>query len=343
MQVASTLFAGAVAVLVAAAVATVAFPGVVAEPNEPVRDPGPVDVAELSVEPGDVAGGTTELGLRARVAHSGNPATNVSVRFRAIDADSGFVVAEQRTGLGELADEGWHPANATLRVERAGGYVLEAKVFRGDQPVDTARREVSGVAALTPAYAETGVAFTDRGTLPTVLVAVGSVADNRTELEIAASLTNEGDDASSDLRTVVVVRQAESNVVAGRAETEVGEIRAGRTEYAEATVTVPSEYNYYVDVALYKDGVLVDSTRSVANLDPTERIEPNVTERDVEFQVSDFESDAPQTTTAEASDDTADRENGGSGGSAPGFGVGTGLAAVALAAAVLYARRDHDE
>jgi hypothetical protein len=340
MQVSRALFGGAVVVLVAAGVAAFAFPGVVAEPTEPVREPGPVDVAELAVEPGAVSGGTTELGLRAQVAHRGNPTPNVTVRFRAIDAASGFVVAEERASLGRVTGDSWQPANASLRVERAGGYVLEAKVFRDGRPVDTVRREVAGVQALTPAYARTGVSFTEQGTLPTVLVSVASADGNQTELSVSASLTNGGDDAFGDLRTVVVVRQAESNVVAGRAETEVGEIRAGRTEYATASVTVPSKYNYYVDVALYKDGVLVDSTRSVANLDPQERIEPNVTERDVEFRVSDFESDTPTTTDGSGGVEEA---AGGSGGGVPGFGVGVAVAAVALAAAVAYARRDFNE
>jgi hypothetical protein len=339
MQAARVLLGGAVAVLVLAVVAAAALPGVVAEPREQVRAPGPIEVEELSVQPGNVSGATAELALQAQVAHHGNPTRNVSVRFRAIDAESGFVVAERRVSLGTLTDEGWHAANATLRVERSGGYVLEARLFQDDRPVDTVRREVSGMAALTPAYARTGVSFTEQGTVPTVLVGVESVQDNRTTLRVETSLTNEGDVVSEDLRTAVVVRQAESNVVAGRAETDVGQIRAGRTERATATVTVPSGYNYYVDVALYKDGVLVDSTRSVANLDPEQRISANVTETDVEFQVSDFEgeSDGPpgqRRTTVEEE---------GAGGAVPGFGLGAGLAAVVVALAFVNFRRDIHE
>lgn len=342
MQVARALFAGAVVVLALAVVGAAALPGVAADRSEQVTEPGPVDVAELSVQPGAVAGGTADLALEAQVSHAGNPTGNVSVRFRAIDAESGFVVAERRTDLGRLAAGGWHPANASLRVAREGGYVLESTLFRDDRPVDTVRREVSGMAALTPEYAETGVAFTEQGTVPTVLVSVGSVSGNQTELSVAASLTNQADEASDDLRTVVVVRQADSNVVAGEAETDVGRIRAGRTERASATVSVPSEYNYYVDVALYKDGVLVDTTRSVANLDPTERVDPNVTERDVEFAVSDFESDTgPEQTTESAGGDPDGAR--GSGGSVPGFGPIAALAAVALAAVAAYARSDTDE
>lgn len=342
MKVARALVAGAVVVLALAAVGAAALPGVAADRSEPIRDPGRVDVAELSVQSDDVGGGTAELALEAQVAHAGNPTENVSVRFRAIDAESGLVVDERRTDLGRVAAGGWHPANASLRVDREGGYVLESTLFRNDRPVDTVRREVSGMAALTPEYARTGVAFTEQGSVPTVLVSVDSVAGNRTDLSVAASLTNQGDDASGDLRTVVVVRQADSNVVAGEAETDVGQIRAGRTERASATVSVPSDYNYYVDIALYKDNVLVDTTRSVANLDPTERVDPNVTEEDIAFAVSDFESTSgPEQTADGAGDDQPD--GGSAGGSVPGFGAVVALAAVALAAAAAYTRSDTDE
>jgi hypothetical protein len=337
MHVARALFASAAVVLVVVVVAAGALPGAVTDPTERVRAPGPVDIEELAVKPGAVSGGTAELDLKAQVSHHGNPTQNVSVRFRAIDADSGLLATEQRASLGELTEDGWHAANATLRVERSGGYVLEATLFRDGRPVDTTRREVSGMEALTPEYARTGVSFTEQGTVPTVLVSVESVADNRTTLRIETSLTNRGDEPSDDLRTVVVVRQAESNVVAGSAETDVGQIREGRTERTTATVTVPSDYNYYVDVSLYRDGVLLDSTRSVANLDPTQRIQANVTETEVAFEVSDFEGEQP---TGERPTDT---EGGESGGGIPGFGLGLGIGAVVLALAVASVRRSTNE
>ena len=338
MHVARALFASAAVVLVVVVVAAGALPGAVTDPTERVRAPGPVDIEELAVKPGAVSGGTAELDLKAQVSHHGNPTQNVSVRFRAIDADSGLLATEQRASLGELTEDGWHAANATLRVERSGGYVLEATLFRDGRPVDTTRREVSGMEALTPEYARTGVSFTEQGTVPTVLVSVESVADNRTTLRIETSLTNRGDEPSDDLRTVVVVRQAESNVVAGSAETDVGQIREGRTERTTATVTVPSDYNYYVDVSLYRDGVLLDSTRSVANLDPTRVVRANETRADVEFDTGDFTR--PDTVT-ERMDGGRETETTVSG-SGPGFGVGLALVAL-LAIALLTARRQTDD
>jgi hypothetical protein len=97
-------------------------------------------------------------------------------------------------------------------------------------------------------------------------------------------------------------------------------------------VTVPSGYNYHLDALVREGDVVVDTARSVANLDPTERVEANVTVRDVGLRVEDFERTdderAPQprrTTRAE--------------GGHPGFGLPAAATALAIAAIAAIARR----
>jgi PGF-CTERM protein len=131
----------------------------------------------------------------------------------------------------------------------------------------------------------------------------------------------------------MALRQADSNIVAGRTSVPVGSIRPGRTTTVETQLTVPSGYNYYVDAVLRRDGVVIDSARGAANLDPRETISVNETRRDVELRVSDFsrgEGDDVDRPAPEATGGPT--ESGG-----PGFGVGA--AAAAVAAAALLARR----
>jgi PGF-CTERM protein len=151
-------------------------------------------------------------------------------------------------------------------------------------------------------------------------------------LDLSAALTNEGDESTSDLEVTFTVRQAESNVVADRVTADVGDIRAGRTSTVDAAVTVPEDYNYYVDAVLWRDDVHVDSAQSVANLDPTERISADETETDVAFEASDFESES------ERDDGRAEYDSGESTAEeTPGFGVAIGV--VALHATALFDRR----
>jgi PGF-CTERM protein len=252
------------------------------------------------------------------------------VRFRATDAESGFVAATRTVDVGTLDEDGETPVDANLTVEREGGYRIEATVFRDGERIGTGGKTVSGLEALTPAYARTSVGFTDSEALPPVSVSVGSVENNRTTLDLAAALTNRGDDPSGDLRVTVVLRQADSNIVAARSETAVGTIRPGRTETVETSVTVPTRYNYYVDAVLWTDGVVVDTARTAANLDPTERISVNETERDVELRVEEFADDEREQRPEPEATRTVST-------SAPGFGVGVAVAA--LLAVALAARR----
>jgi PGF-CTERM protein len=324
--------AAAVVLLLAAGVVALVVPGVIANPDRVTR-PGPVGVEEMTVAPGEVRGGTADLRVLTRIDHSGEPTPNVTVRFRAYGADSGLLVDEQTVDLGEVTGDRSRPVNGTLRVPREGGYVLETTVFRDGERYDQRSRRVSGVAALTPPYAQSAVAFSDGTALPPLSVAVAEADDNRTQLRVTASLENGGDDPSGDLRVAFRLRQAESNLQAGTASQQVGEIQAGRTGEATATVTVPSGYNYYVDAVLYRDDVVIDSARSVANLGPRERISADETVRDVEFDVEDFEGGGTdrgrdgEPTPAAATDSAA-----------PGLGPGVALVAL-LATATLVVRR----
>lgn len=326
------LTAAAVAVFLVALLGAAVAPGVLADPStdDPVR-PGHVSIAESpAISPGEVDGSTATLTLTTRIGHAGNPTDNVSVRFRAYDAESGLLATERTVEMDELTGERSVPVNASLTVSREGGYVIETTVFRDGQTVDRERTRVSGLAALG-----TEVRFTESDAVPPLAVSVDSVdgTENRTTLAVAASLTNSGQEPSGDLRVEIILRQAESNLVAARESTTIGAIGPGRTTDATTQVTVPSDYNYYVDAAVYRDGVLVDTARSVANLDPTETISPNETVREVEFEVGDFAGD----------EDTADDGRRTEAGqtvtetSTPGFGVAVALAA--LAGATLIARR----
>lgn len=321
----------AVVILAATLVGVAFLPGALASPDIGDQEPpGRITVNEQVVAPGDVNGDTVELTLLTDLEHVEGPLENVSVRFRAIDANSGLLKDETVVDVGTVDADGEFSVNGTLVVPRQGDYLLETAVYAGNNRVARTTTEVRGVHALTPDYADQNVGFTDGRVWPTIAVAVDSVEENETTLRITASITNEGDAASEDLRLGLILRQADSNVVADEAETTVGAIRPGRTDTVSVTVTVPSEYNYYVDAALWHDNVLIDETQSVANLDPQRTISANETQEEVEFEVGEFAEEEAETETPERSTVTREEET-------PGFGIT--VAIVALAIVTLVARR----
>jgi PGF-CTERM protein len=323
------LTAGAVGVIAVALLVALLAPGAFASPQEePVR-PGPVDIGDVTIQPGAVTGQTATLQVNTALRHRGNPTPNVTVRLRAIDSESGLLETSERVEVGQLQGDRERTVPANLTVAREGGYRIEIAVYQDGQRVATGSRSVAGMEALTPEYARTPVEFSELETLPPIDVSVQEAGEQRATLDISTWLTNRGDEPTGEIRVGIVVRQADSNLVADRTETSVEAIEPGRTAATELTASVPSEYNYYIDAIVWKDGVVVDTARTAVNLDPSERISVNETRREVEFEVGDFERrdgapERPRETEA------AQEE-------APGFGMV--VAAVALLVAALVARR----
>ncbi len=329
------LLAGGIAVVVIASLlVSVLIPGAIADQSpEDVRT-SHLHIEDVAIAPGAVSGGTATLAVETRLDHRGGPAENVTVLVRAIHADSGLVETTVEKKVPTIEGRRETSVTQNVSVERRGDYRIETVVFRDGERIAEGVKEVNGVGSLKPAYAETNVAFhwqDETSGFPPVEYSIADAGNDRTTLNVSTYLTNQGDDASENVRVVFTARQADSNIVADRVSVPVGEIEAGRTASPAATLTVPDGYNYYLDAVLWKDGVVVGSARSAANLDPSEKLSVNQTRSEVELSVSDFSDGSnanKETTTVSATDGQ------------PGFTALAGL--VALVVAVAVARRNHD-
>ncbi|WP_144921466.1 DUF7490 domain-containing protein [Halorubrum salsamenti] len=339
MDTRTALLAAAAALLLAGAIGAVATPDAITDPREANERPGDVHIVDTVVSPGEVRGETAELRLGVDLRHRGSTVENVTVRHRAIGADSGLLVDETTVDVGDVDGGGERTVNGSVDVDRVGGYRIETVVFADGERRASQTTRVGGVAALTPDYADSRVGFTEGNVWPTVAVSV-SEADNETAtLSVSLSVTNRGDAVSEPLDLRVLLRQSESNVIADEASETVGEVRPGRTDTVTTTVEVPANYNYYIDAALWSDDVLIDETQGVANLNPRETISANQTTEEVEFAVEDFTRGGGGDDAGEGADgaDRPERDADGAGDSTPGFGPLVAL--VALVAAALVARR----
>lgn len=327
------LAAAAVVAVVSAGVVAVA-PGVIATPSDdPVR-PGSVDIVDIAIAENGVTGETATLAVENRLRHRGPPAPNVTVTVRAIDTDSGLLTRERTVEVGTLTGDREAVARTNLTVPRDGGYRIETAVYVDGRRVETGSRTVQGLSALTPPRARSTVAFATDGPIPPLSVSVAEAGGDRTTLAVTSSLENRGDEAVGDLAVRIVVRQAESNVVAADRTVEVGRIRPGRTDGTTAEVTVPANYNYRVDAVLLRDGVRLGAAQTVVNLNPRRTIEADTTDQAVRFEAGEFErggaaGDRPRATGTPAAS-----------AGAPGFGpLVPVVAALALSALALARSR----
>lgn len=337
MDTKKTLLAAAVGLLLVSAVGVVAAPDALVDPREGDERPGDIRIADTVVSPGEIRGETAELELGLDLQHRGSTVENVTVRHRAIGADSGLLVDETTIAVGDVDVEGEQTVSGAVDVERSGGYRIETVVFVDGERRTGQTTRVGGVEALTPDYADSRVGFTEGAVWPTVAVSVVDADNTSATLSVSVSVTNRGDTISDDVDLRLLVRQADSNVIADEARETVGSVRPGRTDTVTTTVEVPATYNYYLDAALFDDDVRIDETQGVANLNPQETISAEETVEDVEFAVEDFAEATDDASRPVEDVDEVDDVAEDTGDDAPGFGVVVAVAALLVAA--LYARR----
>ncbi len=337
MDARNTLLAVATVIALVGAVGVVAAPDALDDPRDTDGPPGETDLVDVVVEPGEVRGETATLDLLVDLEHQGSAVENVTIRHRAIGSDSGLLVDETVVDVGDVDRDGEMTVNGSVDVDRDGGYHLETVLYVDGERRTERTTRVAGVSALTPSYADSHVGFSDGEVWPTVAVAVSDADGETATLSVSTAVTNRGDDPSEDLDLRLLLRQADSNVVADETSETVGSVRPGRTETATATVDVPDGYNYYVDAALFDDDVLVDETQDVANLDPQETIDANETVEDVEFAVEEFARDDAVDDAGDAPREEAVEEDAEIDDETPGFGII--VAVTALLLATLVARR----
>lgn len=331
----TALVTGIIGVLVVSVVFVGIVPGVLEDPRVD-DEPGLLRITEVTVAAEDVTGESVTLVLDSRLAHRGGVSENVTIEFRASHRETGLIATTHTQSIGDLSETGERSITADIVVPRNGGYIVDIIVFQDGERVSSTSREIRGVGTLKPAYAESTVGFhqfEERGdpALPVITYSIAATNDDRTTLSVSAYLTNTGDTPVGGHELVMRARQADSNIIAAESSVTIDPIPPGETAQPTVELTVPSEYNYYLDALLWKNGVLVDDAIAAANLDPTREISVNRTREEVGLEVSDFERSpsqggAPVPTPSDEMDQ-------------PGFGIGIALAAIVIGGIVSLRRR----
>lgn len=313
-----------------------------------------LDTQEVTITSERVDGQTVTLSIDLYLRQDARPrgldaddaelrSENVSVRLRATDRETGLIADTTDLDVDPIEGERDFEVSGTITVDRDSAYDIEALVFQDDRRIEVGRTSVSGLDRLEPEYARSPVRF-ERfagSDIPVVGYTVEAAGDEEADLGVSAYVTNTGDGDHDDVEVELIARQTDSNIIADSERVRVGDIRPGRTETAETTLTVPDGYNYYLDAVIWRDGVIVDTAREGATLNP------NTTAPDVgraedeeegvavgDFVTDDAEEDVPAERDAVAEDEVEDDEQ-------PGLGIAAALFALALvlAAVARIARR----
>ncbi|MEY7851254.1 hypothetical protein AB7C87_18880 [Natrarchaeobius sp. A-rgal3] len=338
-------------VVVAAALATLALSGAIADPDDPETGASVeshASLQEVTIAADEVSGETASLAVDTYLTAYGGSVENVTVVHRATDTDTGLVEDTTEREVGTLERDAETTSQSTVDVPREGGYEIETFVYVDGERTESATHRVSGVDSLTPAYADTGLEFHRFGehyggafeNVPAIEYSVESTSGDDATLEVTSHLTNTGDDPTDSLELEVKARQADSNVVADTETVPISDVDSGETATPTATLEVTDEYRYYLDAVLWLDGTIVATDRAMADLRP-ESVVANETDVESTFSTADFEDDdGLETTEAGPVDDSPDGDTEAEDvDEVPGFGASTAALSAVVAIALILTRR----
>jgi hypothetical protein len=287
-----------------------------------------VDVTGITVGADKVTGSEVTLNVTTDIQNTNGISSGISrVQLKAYDTASGLLVAEKTSDAGFLGIRGSGFSTQTIVIPRAGSYRLVSTVFENGQRKGQGEKTVYNLERLTPDIQETGLAISDIDFL--VRKVTGDTATIQTDIYF----TNNNRDPSGPFDIEVKAKEEDAQLLADKQRAHVESIQPDATRVSSVSLSVPDQYNYVVEVAVWKNETII--LRGEGNV----RLRPGVqVPKDTQFVTKQIEtskfvqgsSDAGYVTAIPAPYATM---------KSPGFGVLPGLVALGSLAIIAHVRR----
>ncbi|OEU75090.1 MAG: hypothetical protein BA869_04185, partial [Desulfuromonadales bacterium C00003107] len=240
------------------------------------------------------------------------------------------------TPAGTIQKERTKPVSQSINVKREGGYRIEAVLFEDEEIMDKKTVKIDGIGDLDPNIYDIGVRVQEMDFL------VKNVTDFRVTIGVDVYLTNEGEFTSEDLSMLIKARESDAGLLADKIWTSTGTIESGTTVIRSCDIAVPDNYNYIVEVLIWKNDTIVERGEGVVQLNPKRVIAKDAQVISDNVRVEDF---MPEEEAAEWDEYRA--RSAGMPKKTPGFTSALTLACVAIvivvAAAMRSRRRDDND
>jgi len=289
-----------------------------------------VAVTDMSVGAENVTGDEVALNVTTEIQNIYGVSSAISrVQLRAYDTGSGLLVTEKTGDAGFLGIRGSGSLSQTLILPRKGSYRLVSTVFENGQRKGQGEKTVYNLERLTPDIQETGLAISDIDFL------VRRVADDRAAIQTDIYFTNNNRAPIGPFDIEVKAKEEDARLLADKQRARVEIIQPDTTRVSGVTLSVPDQYNYAVEVLVWKNETVI--MRGEGNV----RLRPGVqVAKDTEFVTKQIET----------SKFVQNEESGGYSGSAmavpqpyatksPGFGAPLVLLAIGLLGIIVSLRR----
>jgi len=270
-----------------------------------------------------------DINVTTYILHtSGVQKNDTSLQLKVFDSNTDFLKSRKVIEVGPIKEGETSSVSQSIRLPREGTYRVEFVLSDGNKTKSTAEIYLSGLERLKTDVQEIGIG------IDSIDFLVRKVVGNNVVIESDVYLTNSGSNVSQDYKMLVKAREMDARLIADKVWTTTGLIGPEETVVRSVNLTVPDNYNYVVEVLVWKDNVLVKRGEDYVQLNPQKVIDKNMTVESKDIVTSDFVVEEPVMPGETPAYETPyeEPEMG-----TPGFG--SGLAMISLIAAFFIFRR----
>jgi hypothetical protein len=282
-----------------------------------------VSVTDITVGAEKVTGAEVTLNVTTEVQNSYGVSSGISrVQLKAYDTTSGLVVAEQTSDAGFLGIRGSGYVSQSIVLPRTGSYRLVSTVFENGQRKGQGEKTVYNLERLTPDIQEIGLSITDIDFL------VKKVAGDRATIQTDIYFTNDNRVPSGAFDIEVKAKEEDARLLADKQRAHVESIQPDATRVSSVALSVPDQYNYVVEVLVWKNDTIVKRGEGSVRLRPGVQVAKDTQFVTRRIETSKFVGESgysyasPVPTTK-----------------SPGFGTPLGLVAIVSLVVVVHVRR----
>ena len=284
-----------------------------------------VAVTGITVGARNVTGAEVTLDITSDIQNTYGVSSGISrVQLKAYDSGSGLLVAEQTGDAGFLGIRGSGSVSQTIVLPRKGSYRLVSSVYENGQRKGEGEITVYNLERLTPDIQETGLSISDIDFL------VKKVAGDRAEIQTDVYFTNDNRAASGTFDIEVKAKEEDARLLADKQRAHVESIRPDATRVSSVTLSVPDQYNYVVEVLVWKNDTIVKRGEGNVRLRPGTQVAKDIQFVTKQIETSKFVQESGSTWAGPAPIPTT---------KSPGFAAPLAVIALASIALLGHMRR----
>ena len=283
-----------------------------------------VAVTGITVGAEKVTGAEVTLNVTTEVQNTRGVSTGISrVQLRAYDTTSGLVIAEQTSDAGFLGILGSGSVTQNITLPRTGSYRLVSTVYENGQRKGQGEKTVYSLERLTPDVQEIGLSITDIDFL------VKKVAGDRVTIQTDLYFTNDNRVPSGAFDIEVKAKEEDARLLADKQRAHIESIQPDATRVSSVTLSVPDQYNYVVEVLVWKNDIIVKRGEGNVRLKPGMMVKNDTQFVTKKIETSQFIGDSGYPSSIPPPYATK----------SPGFGAPLVLAALGSLAVLVHLRR----